>query len=54
MDRLFGKTDKAKVKEKALNTRTTTSAQINLNTAIFPTWQTLENIDTYTSVDDVY
>jgi HK97 family phage portal protein len=54
MDRFFGKKPKENQKQKALQTRTTTSAQINLNTAIFPTWQTLENIDTYTNVDDVY
>ena len=54
IDRFFGKKPKENQKQKALQTRTTTSAQINLNTAIFPTWQTLENIDTYTSVDDVY
>ena len=53
MDRIFGKKTKVK-QEKALQTRSTTSASINLSTAIFPTWQTLENIDTYTNVDDVY
>lgn len=53
IDRLFG-AKKVMDKQKALQNRTTTSAYINLNTAIFPTWQTLENIDTYTTVDDVY
>jgi len=28
--------------------------QINASTAIFPTYQVLENVDTYTTVDDVY
>ena len=28
--------------------------QINASTAIFPTYQVLENIDAYTTVDDVY
>jgi len=53
IDKIFG-VKKVIDKQKSIQKNTTTAAYINLNTAIFPTWQTLENIDTYVTVDDVY
>jgi HK97 family phage portal protein len=34
--------------------RTSFGITLNASTAIYPSWQTLENVDTYVTVDDVY
>ena len=56
IDRLFGQTKVVKNlqdKVKALQ-RTNLSNVISVSTSIYPSWQTIENIETYITVDDVY
>lgn len=56
IDRLFGHTKMIRALQqqvKALQ-RNTFSTAINVSTSIFPSWQDIENINTYTTVDDVY
>jgi len=56
IDRLFGKTKVVKDLQnqvKALQ-RTNVSTAFNVSTSIFPSWQDVENINTYVTVDDVY
>lgn len=56
IDRLFGQTKIVKSLQqqvKALQ-RTNISTAINVSTSIYPSWQDVENINTYITVDDVY
>jgi len=56
IDRLFGQTKIVKSLQqqvKALQ-RTNVSTAINVSTSIYPSWQDVENINTYITVDDVY
>jgi len=56
IDRLFGQTKIVKNlqdKVKALQ-RTNLSNVISVSTSIYPSWQDIENIETYITVDDVY
>lgn len=56
IDRLFGQTKAVKNLQqqvKALQ-RTNLSNVINVSTSIYPSWQDVENINTYVTVDDVY
>ena len=56
IDRLFGQTKTVKNLQqqvKALQ-RTNLSNVISVSTSIYPSWQTIENIETYITVDDVY
>lgn len=56
IDRLFGQTKTIKKLEtqvKALQ-RSYLGMQINATTAIYPSWQVVENIDQYCTIDDVY
>ena len=56
IDRLFGQTKIVKNLQnqiKALQ-RTNTTTAINVSTSIYPSWQDVENINTYITVDDVY
>jgi len=56
IDRLFGQTKVVKNLQqqvKALQ-RTNLSNVISVSTSIYPSWQTVENIETYITVDDVY
>ena len=56
IDRLFGQTKTVKNlqdKVKALQ-RTNLSNVISVSTSIYPSWQDIENIETYITVDDVY
>jgi HK97 family phage portal protein len=56
MDRLFGSTKTIKKLEtqvKALQ-RSYLGMQINASTAIYPSWQVIESIDQYCTIDDIY
>jgi len=56
IDRLFGQTKIVKQLQqqvKALQ-RTNVSTAFNVSTSIYPSWQDVENINTYVTVDDVY
>ena len=56
IDRLFGQTkviNNLQQQVKALQ-RTNLSNVISVSTSIYPSWQTIENIETYITVDDVY
>jgi len=56
IDRLFGQTKIVKDLQqqvKALQ-RTNVSTAFNVSTSIYPSWQDVENINTYITVDDVY
>ena len=56
IDRLFGQTKIVKNLQqqvKALQ-RTNLSSVLSVSTSIYPSWQTIENIETYITVDDVY
>ncbi|CAB4162185.1 COG4695 Phage-related protein [uncultured Caudovirales phage] len=56
IDRLFGQTkviNNIQQQVKALQ-RTNLSNVISVSTSIYPSWQTIENIETYITVDDVY
>ena len=56
IDRLFGQTkviNNLQQQVKALQ-RTNLSNVISVSTSIYPSWQTVENIETYITVDDVY
>jgi len=56
IDRLFGQTKIVKDLQqqvKALQ-RTNVSTAFNVSTSIYPSWQDVENINTYVTVDDVY
>jgi HK97 family phage portal protein len=56
IDRLFGQTKTVKNLQqqvKALQ-RTNLSNVISVSTSIYPSWQNIENIETYITVDDVY
>lgn len=56
IDRLFGQTKTIKNLQqqvKALQ-RTNLSNVISVSTSIYPSWQNIENIETYITVDDVY
>ena len=56
IDRLFGKTktvENLQQQVKALQ-RTNISNVISVSTSIYPSWQNIENIETYITVDDVY
>ena len=56
IDRLFGKTkivNDLQQQVKQLR-KTNLSNVISVSTSIFPTWQDIENIETYITVDDVY
>jgi HK97 family phage portal protein len=56
IDRLFGQTKTVKKLQeqvKALR-QSNLSNVINVSTSIYPSWQSIENIETYITVDDVY
>ena len=56
LDRLFGATKKVDALEKQVKALQGQNLGmiINATTSIYPTWQTLENITAYTTIDDVY
>lgn len=56
IDRLFGATKKVDALEKQVKALQGQNLGmiINATTSIYPTWQTLENITAYTTIDDVY
>ncbi len=49
IDKLFGKKE---TKTKAVNNMM--GITINASNAIFPSWQTVEAINQYTTIDDIY
>jgi len=51
IDKLFGR---KKPKPQVKQTMPNMTMAINASTAIFPSWQTLRNVDTYLTIDDVY
>lgn len=56
IDRIFGVpkiVNEMKQQIKQLQ-RTSFGMTLNASTAIYPNWQVMENVDTYTTVDDVY
>lgn len=56
MDKIFGTTKIVKDLQQQVKQlqRANIGFTLNASTAIYPTWQTIQNIDTYTTVDDVY
>lgn len=56
MDRLFGSRKKIEGLQKQVKALQSTNLGmiVNANTSIYPTWQVYENVNTYTTVDDVY
>jgi HK97 family phage portal protein len=56
IDRLFGQTKVVKNLQQQIKAlqRTNLSNVISVSTSIYPSWQTIENIETYITVDDVY
>jgi len=56
IDRLFGKTKTVENLQKQVKAlqRTNLSNVISVSTSIYPSWQNIENIETYITVDDVY
>jgi HK97 family phage portal protein len=56
IDRIFGQSKTVKDLQQQVKALqgTNLGMVINATTSIYPTWQTIQNIDTYVTVDDVY
>ena len=56
IDRIFGTSKKVQALENQVKQlqRLNLSSVINTSTSIFPSWQTVEDLNTYVTVDDIY